>query len=287
MEQQTNFLQEQYTIDTPENVTFNYDVAGIGSRFIGALVDTLLVALLLLLLNLTIALVAGISRWADEVFFQTVLDETGWLTGLLYALYILLNFVIIWGYYILFELLWNGQTPGKRVAKTRVVRMNGNPVGFMEVAIRNLVRIIDFMPSAYAVGLVTMFVNRHARRLGDFAAGTMVIHAQSEIGLDSLTVAPNAAQLSASTDGYSGERELTHQQSELIRRFPNARNLSLSEYELIREMLRRHDKGTASSQKLRRLAAAIAKKLEMDDPSDNWSTARNFLLGVAETYPLF
>jgi len=52
-------------------------------------------------------------------------------------------------------------------------------------------------------------------------------------------------------------------------------------------MLRRHDKGTASSQKLRRLAAAIAKKLEMDDPSDNWSTARNFLLGVAETYPLF
>jgi len=284
MQEQTNFLQEQYTIDTPENVTFSYDVAGIGSRFIGALVDTLLLLMLMLLINLTLALVASIGRWADGLFLEVVQDGNGWLTNMLYALYILFNFVIIWGYYIVFELLWNGQTPGKRVAKTRVVQMNGNPVGFINVAIRNLVRIIDFMPSLYAVGLITMFVNRHARRLGDFAAGTMVIHAQSEISLKSLNVL-SIDQIPAASSQHD-KQELTPAQAALVMRYPKIRSLSLSDYELIREMLRRHDDGTASSQKLRRLSALIATKLEVDDPSDNWSTARNFLLSVAEAYQL-
>ena len=176
---------DEYTIATPENVTFGYEVAGIGSRFIGALVDTFLIVVLLFLANLLVAVVLGYV--ADDGGFRGDFEaDPGWLAGLVIALYALLNFAIIWGYYIFFELGWHGQTPGKRVAGTRVVRLDGSGAGFLEVAIRNLVRIVDFMPFAYAVGFVTMFLNRNARRLGDFAAGTLVIRQQREIRLDQL-----------------------------------------------------------------------------------------------------
>ncbi len=99
------------------------------------------------------------------------------------AIYALINFALIWGYYLAFELLWNGQTPGKRLANTQVVRANGAPAEFAEVAIRNVVRIIDFLPFAYAVGFVVMFLNRRSRRLGDFAANTLVIKRQDQVKL--------------------------------------------------------------------------------------------------------
>ena len=101
--------------------------------------------------------------------------DISWLGGLALALYALLNFAVFWGYYMLFELLWSGQTPGKRVAKTRVLRTDGNPARTSEVAVRNLVRIVDFLPALYAIGFIVMFFNRQSRRLGDYAAGTLVI----------------------------------------------------------------------------------------------------------------
>jgi hypothetical protein len=107
-------LHEEYNIDTPENVTFGYAVAGIGSRFIGALIDTLLILLLLLLVNFL--LFAGIAA-ADGLPF----GMADWAEGVMIALYALLNFGIIWGYYLVFELIWRGQTPGKRGAGTRVI----------------------------------------------------------------------------------------------------------------------------------------------------------------------
>ena len=94
-----------------------------------------------------------------------------------------------------FELLWNGQTPGKRLANTQVVRANGAPAEFGEVAIRNVVRIIDFLPFAYAIGFVVMFLNRRSRRLGDFAANTLVIKRQDQVKLsDLISPAPRPAQ---------------------------------------------------------------------------------------------
>src|SRR5512139_3806668 len=141
-----DLLREEYTIDTPENVTFGYTIAGIGSRFIGCLVDTSILVLALLLLNIGISLLLA---WLGDNAPPRPLDAEptpDWITGLLVAIYALLNFGIIWGYYMAFELLWNGQSPGKRVANTQVVRANGAPAEFGEVAIRNVVRIIDFLP---------------------------------------------------------------------------------------------------------------------------------------------
>lgn len=156
-------------IDTPENVTFDYDVAGIGSRFLSALVDTLLMLLLQFIIFGTLYLIVFQQR---DLFSEST---PAWVTAILS----LIAFVFFWGYYIFFEMIWNGQTPGKRMVGLRVIRVDGMPVTAVEVVIRNLVRLIDFLPSAYGVGVITMFVNEKSRRLGDLAAGTVVVHDRS------------------------------------------------------------------------------------------------------------
>jgi uncharacterized RDD family membrane protein YckC len=168
-------------IDTPENVVFGYEVAGLGTRFLAALIDTLILAaaygLVLLGGIITAAQVANLA----EVAASLVLALVG-----------LAAFTLLWGYYIFFETIWNGQSPGKRVLNIRVIRMDGTPIGMAEAAVRNLVRIVDFLPVSYGVGVITMFANGRSRRLGDLAAGTVVVFGQEEVTLESLTPAPSS-----------------------------------------------------------------------------------------------
>jgi uncharacterized RDD family membrane protein YckC len=155
-------------IDTPENVTFDYDVAGIGSRFLAALIDTALILLAQLLL-------IGVVILMMVFIFQTDVFE-GDLFSWGLAVIGIMSFIFLWGYYIFFEILWNGQTPGKRWVGLRVIRLDGTPIAASEAVIRNLVRIIDLLPSAYGIGVVTMFISSNSRRVGDLAAGTLVVH---------------------------------------------------------------------------------------------------------------
>jgi uncharacterized RDD family membrane protein YckC len=159
-------------IDTPENVTFDYDVAGIGSRFLAAALDSLLITLWLAFV-IVVGVVLSTQLAAQD-------DSTmNWFIAIMSTL----SFLIFWGYYILFEIFWNGQTPGKRWIKLRVIRVDGTPVTAAEVVIRNLVRLIDLLPAAYAVGVVCMFTNDKSRRLGDLAAGTLVVHEREAVKL--------------------------------------------------------------------------------------------------------
>jgi uncharacterized RDD family membrane protein YckC len=267
---------DEYTIATPEAVTFGYPVAGIGSRFIGALVDTFLIGALLFLLNLlvVVAINATTENWE---FSGGLSDDPGWLAGLVLAIYALLNFAIFWGYYLIFELGWHGQTPGKRLAGTRVVKLDGGGPGFLEVAIRNLVRLVDFLPFGYALGFVTMFFNRNARRLGDFAAGTLVIRQAEGLKLDALmqtttTATPLSAPLSS----------VANQPPDI----PNLRRLTGDDYQLICTVLDRQMRGQADPMVLLRLARAIATKLDAPLPGPNRREAQRFLYSVAEAYRL-
>lgn len=79
------------------------------------------------------------------------------------------------GYFVFFEMLWNGQTPGKRQAGIRVIRDNGTPVTFTESLLRNLVRLVDLLPFYYGIGLVSTLLSRQGKRLGDYVAGTVVV----------------------------------------------------------------------------------------------------------------
>ena len=165
---------EMLNIDTPENVAFGYTVAGIGSRFLAALVDTTIIVLLQLI-------VLGTSSFALKAA-KLMNELDAWAA----AIFGLVAFALFWGYYIFFEMLWNGQSPGKRWAGLRVIRTDGTPVTLAESIIRNLVRLIDFLPIGYGIGIVAMFLNDQARRLGDMAAGSLVVHDGGEISLKSI-----------------------------------------------------------------------------------------------------
>lgn len=178
-------------VATPENVSFGYALAGLGSRFMAAAVDSLLIALMqVFVVALAFALVARQLRDSTDSFNWMVLGLT------------LVSFVLFWGYYIFFELIWNGQTPGKRWVGLRVLRLNGQPISFVEVLIRNLVRLVDFLPAAYGVGIVSMFIDSQSRRLGDLAAGTVVVWERSALSVDALVAA--AAQQAVQQVGPGG-----------------------------------------------------------------------------------
>jgi len=92
------------------------------------------------------------------------------------ALFVLFLFCLYWGYFAFFEIIWKGQSPGKRLARIRVIKESGRPITAYEAIGRNLVRVIDLLPGVYAVGIVCMLLNRYSRRLGDYVAGTVVVH---------------------------------------------------------------------------------------------------------------
>ncbi|MEN8242337.1 MAG: RDD family protein [Chloroflexota bacterium] len=166
-------------IDTPENVAFAYDVAGIGSRFMSAAVDTIIIFIGQFLIVLVMVLVSSSLR--DEISSFEALNP--WVI----AISGVVSFLMYWGYYVFYEMAWNGQTPGKRLVKLRVVRVDGTPITLSESLIRNIVRLVDFLPFNYAVGIIVMFTNNQSRRLGDLAAGTLVIRdIKQEISLESL-----------------------------------------------------------------------------------------------------
>jgi hypothetical protein len=101
---------------------------------------------------------------------------------------VLVVFILFWGYFAIFEAVWNGQTPGKRAGRLRVIRRTGQPIGASEAMVRNLIRIVDFMPGFYGVGLISMFIDKEARRLGDFAAGTIIIREGEQTSLQDVRV---------------------------------------------------------------------------------------------------
>jgi uncharacterized RDD family membrane protein YckC len=155
---------DQINIDTPELVSIEMPLAGIGSRFIALLVDYLILIpgglLLGKLFSLIVAAIGAFSTMSAQ-----------WAFGL----YTLLTFVIQWGYFTLFEAFWNGRTPGKRVARIRVIQRSGRAIGLFESMARNLVRVVDQFPIIYVVGIISMFVTKQHQRLGDLAAGTLVV----------------------------------------------------------------------------------------------------------------
>ncbi len=139
-------------------------LAGIGSRFIAILIDHLIWFAIFLVL----AVIAAIILPALRVFGGI---SASWAIGILF----LIIFLLMWGYFSLFEAFGNGRTPGKRVAKIRVIHQSGRGISFLEALTRNLVRAIDYMPGFYAVGVVAIFVTRRNQRLGDMVAGTLVV----------------------------------------------------------------------------------------------------------------
>ena len=166
---QPHSFGDQLNIDTPEQVELEFAVAGIGSRFVAVLLDHLVqLGILFLLL------------FASAVLFGALANRTSTMGKWLIAIFIATDFLVIWGYFTLCEAFWNGQTLGKRVMKLRVIKDSGRQITFFEALSRNLLRFVDYLPALYLVGVITMLCTKRHQRLGDLAAGTIVVHERSD-----------------------------------------------------------------------------------------------------------
>ena len=146
--------EDRLTITTPEGVELDLQLAGLGSRFMAQLLDLLIKTglILLIVLTLSIAGLAGVAIMLPAIF------------------------LVLYAYDVVFETFANGRTPGKMAARLRVVRVGGEPVDFMSSAIRNVLRLIDGIPLSYIPGIISILATKRNQRLGDLAAGTIVIH---------------------------------------------------------------------------------------------------------------
>ena len=177
------------TIETPEQIGIEFEVAGLGSRFLAALVD-LLCMMVFLVAAVAVALAAMNGGEPLKQIGRNAAQDEPWTKGLGATATILLMlsvFLVQWGYYIICEMLMKGSSPGKSLMGLRVIRDNGLPLGFSQSLLRNLVRAVDFLPWGYGVGLVVVFASARSQRLGDMAAGTLVTR------LDPLPAAPAAS----------------------------------------------------------------------------------------------
>jgi uncharacterized RDD family membrane protein YckC len=257
---------DQLSIDTPELVAIEMPLAGIGSRFIALLVDYLIwgAALVVLILVGVIVLPAmhTLSRLSEQWTIAIVIFSV---------------FLFNWGYFTLFEAFWNGRTPGKRVARIRVIQRSGRAIGLFESMARNLVRYIDQIPSFYAVGVITMFVTKQHQRLGDLAAGTLVVRDREQ---------------ETPIWGESGSRTFTAQLFEPSARIPEPHTalnlpatgiskLSIADLEVLEGFFsRRLDMSMATRQALaQRIASAIQAKSGLEAPKD--ASVETFLEATA------
>jgi len=155
------------TVTTPENVDIEYAIAGIGSRFVAAAIDHL-VQVAVFVVG---ALILVIPVLGGDLAGVRIAALPFWLTAAL----IIWSFLVFWGYFAVLELVGGGVSPGKRVAGLRVLRDGGLPVDAYAVIVRNLVRMVDLVPPPYGFGVLCMLWSRRCKRLGDWAAGTVVI----------------------------------------------------------------------------------------------------------------
>jgi uncharacterized RDD family membrane protein YckC len=167
---------EPLRIETPEQVALELPVAGIGSRFLAVAVDTVLQ--LVLCVTAVIGMIVVAPRLGARVA-----DVPALAAQVGPAAIILFVFCVYWGYFAFFETIWSGRTPGKRLAHIRVVKESGRGINVYEAITRNILRAIDFLPMWYGVGVVVMMFNRNSRRIGDYVAGTLVVHDRLAIGL--------------------------------------------------------------------------------------------------------
>jgi uncharacterized RDD family membrane protein YckC len=149
------------TFETPDLVVLEYRRAGILHRFLALLIDDVIQFVGLLLLTLWIPeVVPSLGRYVDIAL--------AWVISLVV-------FLVLGGYFMVFEYVWRGQTPGKRLARIRVIRVGGYPLSVREAVLRNVFRLIDFLPGNAAVGVTSIFMTRFEQRIGDLVAGTVVV----------------------------------------------------------------------------------------------------------------
>jgi uncharacterized RDD family membrane protein YckC len=194
-----NVGQGYERVITPEAVPLELDVAGVGSRMIAIVIDmSIQFAVFLLILF---------------VLDSLQVNDTVGTVAILVSIP-----VLFWGYFFFFEGLWHGRTPGKRTQRLRATRTDGQPMSGGQMFVRNLVRIVDFLPAYYVIGVISIVLTKRSQRLGDLAGGTLVIREAKPIvpRAGAIPPPPVAVAGSATKVDVSG---MTEAQYQLVRSY--------------------------------------------------------------------
>ncbi len=230
---------EKIVIETPEQVELRFEPAEVGARCIAYIIDRLIrlfaVLILILMFSLGLFLVGETASLMSRL--ESAFKSAG---GWLIAFGIIVYWLISVCYFMIFEYVWSGRTPGKYTQRIRVIRADGRPLTFVDAAIRNILRLVDILGEIYPIGLIVMIVDSRNRRLGDFTAGTLVIRDTREYE----EIIPETAVRTADDNP-------------LIR--DTARSMTIEEYRLIRKFLLRRD--DLNEEHRRRLAQSIADRI--------------------------
>lgn len=250
-------LSQTIDVETPELVVLSYTIAGVGSRALAAVIDSLICAAAIVAILITV----GVFRAGSQVG-STSDSFDAWAA----AIFIIAIFCLLWGYYVLFEGLADGQTPGKRLLRLRVVRDAGYSVTFGASAVRNLIRVIDIQPVPfYTVGMLSVMLTKQGKRLGDIVAGTIVVR---EALLRQ--PAPVASAPDESTPAPL-QTALTEEEFNVLDRFMDRRST-----------LDPARRSALAAQLAKRLAPALAVVVDAGNPEPSRDLARLVRLHEAE-----
>lgn len=270
-----SYWDEDLAILSAENVSFALETAGLGSRFAALALDTFLQILVAALLGLS---VAGFDN-----YIAPTNELPRWLGSTLTALLIFAFFALFFGYYFVFEWLWDGQTPGKRFFGLRVMLANGLPLTVSAAAARNAVRLVDSLPFAYGFGAFVGLSNALNQRMGDLAAGTIVVREaklekqRQPLSIDQaveafLHVATTVPGQAAAPAPFEDDEELRVETARAASAEAAAlsRTLSREDYELVRGFwARRETLPPATRDRLARsLTARLAAKMGQEAPAN-------------------
>ena len=176
------------TLQTPESVELEFTLAGIGNRAYALLIDYLVWSIILI--GFFIAWVIFSSQLLEAI--ENFVGSSKQLRLWLVAIQLLITFFIYVGYFVIFETLWQGQTPGKRFVKIRVIRDDGRPVSLQQSTLRSLLRPVDDL---FFLGVFFIVFGKREKRLGDWVAGTLVIQEERPVVSSSFPVSKEAETL--------------------------------------------------------------------------------------------
>lgn len=201
-------MDRDIDVRTPESVAFRYELAGLGSRFLAMFLDLVIQIVVLLLL------IWGLFAAASHAPTARALPGNDtWAESIAIAIIVAVVFMIFYGYFILFEVFWNGQTPGKKLLGIRVVRDGGYPIDWGASFLRNVIRIGEQALMFYALSAVVSLVSPENKRIGDYAAGTIVVREAKFVPVKDFLRDIGTAPASGSTAFLSGEER------QLVRNF--------------------------------------------------------------------
>jgi uncharacterized RDD family membrane protein YckC len=207
-------VERNVSVRTPESISFYYELAGLGSRFLAVAIDFAIQSAI----GLAVVLLAIWATPGATALAKILHVDTETLDAIVIAIAIVGLFLLYVGYFVAFETIWNGQTPGKRAIGIRVVRDGGYPIVFMDSVIRNFIRVIE-SAFAYVPSIVSALISPQNKRLGDLAAGTIVVRDRAfEVAGPASWAAGGAADASPRFD-LPGIERISDEEFALVERY--------------------------------------------------------------------